>query len=260
MALFRASLKTLTGAVVLLGLVGCSVPSIPAPSLPAVPLPDRATFYRGPHPTQDFPDIGYSTWTDQEPAYRIYPGDVLDIAFPTAPELARSVTVQPDGRITLPYVGPIMAADRSLPELDANLSAVYAAQLLRPEVEVSVKQAAPLQIFVAGQVKTPGVYTMPGDINALQGIVMAGDFLPGARRGEVVVIRRGPGGKPMMRVVDLRRAIYRPSGSDSVPLRRFDVVYVPKSSLQAISEVVTEIRNALPVQFSYVIGGTYATN
>jgi polysaccharide export outer membrane protein len=144
--------------------------------------------------------------------------------------------------------------------MDASLSAAYATELLRPQVEVTVKQAAPLQIFVAGQVKTPGVYVMPGDINALQGVVLAGDFLPGARRDEVVVIRRGADGRPMMRVVDLRRAIYRPGGSDAVPLRRFDIVYVPKTALQAIGDVVTEIRNALPVQFSYVIGGSYVSN
>ena len=185
---------------------------------------------------------------------------MLDVTAPSAPELARTVTVAPDGRISLPLIQPVMAADRSILELEGMLSQAYSSQLLRPQVEVSVKQAAPLQVFVAGQVKTPGTYAMPGDINALQGVIMAGDFLPGARRQEVVVIRRGVDGRPMMRTVDLRSAIYRPGGAEVVPLRRFDIVYVPKTSLQAISEVVTEIRNALPIQFSYVIGGSYATN
>jgi polysaccharide export outer membrane protein len=224
------------------------------------PLPDRQTFYGGPHPTRDFADIDYATWSDQEPAYRLYPGDVLDIAFPTAPELARSVTVQPDGRITLPYVPPIMAADRSVQELDAALAQAYAGQLLRPEVEVTVKQAAPIQVFVGGQVKTPGVYAMAGDVNALQAVITAGDFLVGARRQEVVIIRRGAGGRAMMRTVDLRRAIYGAGRADAVPLRRFDVIYVPKTSLQELGDFVTQVRNALPVQFSYVIGGQYTTN
>jgi polysaccharide export outer membrane protein len=222
-------------------------------------LPSRQSFYGGPHPTQDFPDIGYSTWTEQEPAYRLYPGDVLDIAVPSAPELARTVTVQPDGRITLPLIAPVMAADRSVTEMDAALSQAYAAQLLRPQVEVTVKQAAPLQVFIGGEVKTPGVYTMPGDINALQGVILAGGFLPGSRRQEVVVIRRGPDGRAMMRTVDLRQAIYGPGrSSGAVPLRRFDIVYVPRTGLAEIGSYVSQIRDALPVQFSYVIGGTYA--
>lgn len=251
-ALSRRNLLVMAG---LAALGGCA-----APALPSIPLPSRASFYGGPHPTGDFAPIPYASWTDDEPGYRFYAGDVLDIAVPSAPELARTVTVQPDGRITMPLVPQVMAADRSVPELQAMLSQAYSTQLRHPEVEVSVKQAAPLQIFVAGQVKTPGVYTMPGDINALQGVVMAGDFLPGARRNEVVIIRRGPGGRAMMRVVDLRRAIYGPAGVDAVPLRRFDIVYVPKTALQAIGDVVTEIRNALPIQFQYVIGGSYTTN
>jgi polysaccharide export outer membrane protein len=244
--------KAFAATAAVAALAGCALPQ------PA--LPDRQTFYGGPHPTRDFADIDYANWSDQEPAYRLYPGDVLDVAFPTAPELARSVTVQPDGRITLPYVPPMMAADRSVQELDAELGQAYAGQLLRPEVEVTVKQAAPIQVFVGGQVKTPGVYAMAGDVNALQAVIMAGDFLVGARRQEVVIIRRGAGGRPMMRTVDLRRAIYGAGRADAVPLRRFDIIYVPKTSLQELGDFVTQIRNALPVQFSYVIGGQYVTN
>jgi polysaccharide export outer membrane protein len=233
-------------------LSGCATPSIP--------LPSRQSLYGGPHSTGDFADIGYATWNAGEPPYRLYPGDVLEVSVPSAPELARTVTVQPDGRIDLPLIAPTMVADRSIVEAETSLARAYASQLLRPQVEISVKQAAPLQVFVGGEVKNPGVFTMPGDINALQAVLLAGDFLPGSRREEVIVIRRGADGQPMMRTVNLRQAIYRPGGADAVPLRRFDIVYVPKTSLQAIGDVVSEIRNALPIQFTYVFGSQQITN
>jgi polysaccharide export outer membrane protein len=47
--------------------------------------------------------------------------------------------------------------------------------------------------------------------------------------------------------------------ADLVPLRRFDVIYVPKTSLEEIASFVSQVRDALPVQFSYVIGGQYVT-
>ena len=220
---------------------------------------DRESFHGGPQPTGNFPNISYATWNDNEPSYRLYPGDVLDVSTPSAPELARTVTVQPDGRISLPLIQPVMAADRSVPEIESALAQAYSSQLLRPEVDVSVKQAAPLQVFVGGEVKSPGVYTMPGDINALQGIIMAGGFLAGSRREVVVIIRRGPDGRAMMRTVDLRSAIYSPghAGGDAVPLRRFDIVYVPRTGLAEVGSYVSQIRDALPIQFSYVIGGAY---
>ena len=218
------------------------------------------SYYGGQNASKGFININYATWTDQEPAYRLYPGDVLDVAAPSAPELARTVVVQQDGRITLPLIAPVMAADRSVPELEHALSQAYAVQLLRPQIDVSVKSSTPLKVFVGGEVKNPGVYDMPGDINALQGVIMAGGFLPTSRPQQVVIIRRGPDGRPMKRVVNLQAAIHHPGAADAVPLRRFDVVYVPKSTVAEIDTFVDQyIRQTLPIQFSYLIGGQYAT-
>ncbi len=179
---------------------------------------------------------------------------------PSAPELARTVTVQPDGRITLPLIRPVMAADRSVLEIESSLAQAYSTQLLRPEVDVSVKQAAPLQVFIGGEVKNPGVYAMPGDINALQGVILAGGFLATSRRQEVVVIRRGPDGRPMMRTVDLRAAIYNPAGRDAVPLRRSDIIYVPRSTIAEIDNFVQQyLVQTLPIQFSYAVNGQYVS-
>src|SRR5450755_2068921 len=71
-------------------------------------------FTPSPRPTARFPNIGYATWTDAEPPYRLYPGDVLTVETPAAPELNRTITVQADGRISLPLLPPIMVADRSI--------------------------------------------------------------------------------------------------------------------------------------------------
>jgi protein involved in polysaccharide export with SLBB domain len=204
-----------------------------------------------------FPNIPYATWSGAEPDYRMYPGDVLDVTFPSAPELNREVTVQPDGRIALPLVAPIMAADRSTPDLQAALSQAYASQLVRPEVDVSVKAAQPLRVFVGGEVQKPGIYDMPGDINALQAVVMAGGFTNLAKRHDVVVIRRGPDGRPMMRLVDLREAVFNAAATDAVPLRRFDVIYVPRTNVGDAGIFVEQyIRDLVPMQFSYALSPT----
>ena len=96
----------------LLGLAGCAAPHLPPP----------AAFYGGPRSTPEFEPIPYASWAEDEPGYRLYPGDVLDIAVPSAPELARTVTVQPDGRITLPLIPQSMAADRSIVELQPAIN------------------------------------------------------------------------------------------------------------------------------------------
>jgi polysaccharide biosynthesis/export protein PslD len=190
------------------------------------------------------------TSPNQEPEYRLYPGDQIDVRTPTASELNQQLTVGPDGRIAMPMIGQVMAADLSLFELESELIRAYTPILRRPEVEVTLRQAGPLKVWVDGEVRTPGVYDMPGDIDAYQAIIMAGGFAPGARRDRVGLIRRGPGDVRMMRSLDLSRA-----GMEHVALRRMDVIYVPRTTLAEVAAFFTQVRDALPIGFNYTLGG-----
>lgn len=208
-------------------------------------------------PTAAFPNLAYANWTDAEPPYRFYPGDELEITVPSAPELNKTVIVQPDGRISLPLITPVMAADRTTLEVQAALSASYAEQLVHPDVSVNARTTVPLKVFVGGAVEKPGLYDMPGAIDALQAVIQAGGFSETARRGQVVIIRRGPEGQAMMRTADLRRGLTDPAGVDAVPLRRFDIVYVPRTTIAEAGLFVQQLRNVLPFSFgfSYALNG-----
>jgi len=214
-------------------------------------------FTPAPTPSARFPNIGYATWSDVEPPYRLYPGDVLTVEVPAAPELNRTVTVQADGRISLPLLEPVMVADRSIVDAQGVISSAYASQLLRPQVNIDVKTPTPLKVFVGGEVDKPGVYDMPGDINALQAVILAGGFKPSARRGEVVVIRRGADGRAMLRTVNLITGMTDPTRTSLVPLRRFDIIYVPRTGIAEVGLFVQQyLRDTLPFQvgFSYAAG------
>jgi polysaccharide export outer membrane protein len=150
-----------------------------------------------------------------------------------------------------------MAADRTINELQADLTRAYASQLLRPEVVIQVKSVGALKVFVGGEVGAPGVFDMPGDINSLQAVIQAGGFKPTAKVDRVVIIRRGPGGRAMMRTVNLQSALKNPAGVDLVPLRRFDIVYVPRSNIAEAGLFMQQwFRDISPIQgFSYALGG-----
>lgn len=210
----------------------------------------------GPRPSANFSNIGYADWSEEEPSYRFYPGDEIDVSVPSAPELNKSAVVQPDGRISLPLAQPVMAADRTIEELQGSISQAYAGTLLRPQVQVSVKSTQPLKVFVGGEVKNPGVFDMAGDSDALRAVIQAGGFTNGAKRNQVVIIRRGTDGRAMLRTADLLAGITRPGGTDLVPLRRFDVVYVPRSGVSEAGLFMQQyFRDLLPISFSYAING-----
>lgn len=202
-----------------------------------------------------FNNIPYASWSDYEPPYRFYPGDEIEVSLPSAPELNKTVTVQPDGRISLPLIPAVMAADRTIPELQGALSQSYAGLLLRPAVDVAPK-AAPLKVFVGGEVGNPGIFDMAGDADALRAVIQAGDFKTTANRDNVIILRRGPDGRGMMRTVKLGKGLRNPN-ADLVPLRRFDIVYVPRSGVANAGLFIQQyFRDLSPIQFgfSYALG------
>lgn len=208
-----------------------------------------------PQTVADLPrDLPFAPWTDIEPEYRLYAGDEIEVALPTATELTRQLKIGPDGRVSLPLVGHVTAAERSLSELEGDISAGYAPHLLRPEVEVTLRQAGPLKVWIDGEVRNPGMFDMPGQIDAYQALIMAGGVLPTSNARNCALIRRGPGDLRMLKVLDLRA----PRG-EILPLRRGDIIFVPRSTLGELAAFFTQFRAALPIGFSYAINGGYAS-
>jgi polysaccharide export outer membrane protein len=120
---------------------------------------------------------------------------------------------------------------------------------------VSIKATAPLKVFVGGEVGNPGVYDMAGDGDALRAVIQAGGFKTSSKRSSVVIIRRGPNGRAMLRTADLLSGMTN-GKADLVPLRRFDIVYVPRSGVSEAGLFMQQyFRDLLPINFSYAING-----
>ncbi len=191
------------------------------------------------------PDIPFATWSDDEPLYTFFPGDKVEVQVPAAPELNRQTQVGPDGRITLPLIGQVMAAYRTVPDLQADIRARYAdGVLLDPGVEVFPGDTTPMQVLVGGEVKNPGPVAMTGDMDTLQAVFAAGGFLSSAKRERVMIIRRGRNGGAMQRIVDLKDPL-KGKASDMVALRRLDIVYVPRTNVAVAGEWVNAWINTL---------------
>lgn len=217
---------------------------------------------KGPHPklarlNPNMPQ--FQQWVEYEPQYLIYPGDQLDIVVSSAPELSRTLTVGPDGRIVMPMTQPIMAAGRSFTQVQQMLSAQLGKQLRDPRIAVTPRAYGPQQIFVGGSVGQQGTYTLPGPIGAMEAILMAGGFTTQAKSSKVAVMRRAPNGGMMMRTVNIGRGMKNMQYyNDVLQLRRGDIVFVPRTTLAEAAIFMTTLRDALPVTFnvSYQLGNT----
>jgi polysaccharide export outer membrane protein len=197
------------------------------------------------------PPAAAMTYSDTTPAYRFYPGDEIEISVFSAPELNRNVIVGPDGRVALPLIGAVRAADLTTEELHDALVSAYAAQLRAPELSVTPRTYGSRQVFVGGEVARPGIYEMPANMDAFQAVALAGGFLPSARRGDVLILSRASG-QSNVTEIDLSPRAMRRGFPDAAPLQRYDVVYVPRSHISQVNLFMQQyVRDALPVQFSF---------
>ena len=198
-----------------------------------------------------FPTVDWQHLDGRDDRYLLAPGDELEIIVHTAPELNRTVTVGPDGRLRLPFTGPVSVMGRNIETTKIALRTALASELKDPDLDVLLTGTSSQQIFVGGEVGSPGMFELPGMIDPLQAIIMAGGLTTEARPKEVVLIRRMPGGGVKTAVFDVKSGIFDPRLAEWTPLRRFDVVYVPRSRIADQNLFVQQyIRNALPIDFS----------
>ena len=194
---------------------------------------------------------GFQPYSPSLPNYRIYPGDQLEITVYSAPELSRTVTVGPDGRIHMPLLPPVMVANRTLPEVNQLIRNELGSRLVDPSLDVFVTEYGPQQVFVGGEVGQPGIVELPGQIDALQAVIMAGGFTSNAHEQQVILVRRQPDGEISSWSIDVRSGWHDPQLANLGPLHRFDVIYVPRSPIARHNLFIQQyIREALPIDFS----------
>src|SRR6185369_328312 len=58
---------------------------------------------------------GAAQFSEHNPRYSLRPGDVLELTFNFSPEFNQSVSVQPDGFVTLREIGDVHVAGQTVP-------------------------------------------------------------------------------------------------------------------------------------------------
>lgn len=159
-----------------------------------------------------------------EAEYRLGPEDVIDVFVWKEPELTCTVTVRPDGRISLPLTDQVEAAGKTAAQLQQEIAEKLRQYISNPVVNVIVKQVNSLKISVLGEVKKPDVYRIKNQVTVLDAIAMAGGFTEFAKPSKVVILRNTPQG-PQRYQINIKQAV---SDSRAAPiyLQPADTVYV----------------------------------
>lgn len=223
--------------------LAAQAPSTPTPTQQQqAPLPPRP-----PSATQPLQPLGalpegeteWSVWTSGR--YRITPGDVIELRFPFVPELDQTLSVQPDGYVTLREVGDIRAQGRTLPQFRAEVNEAYMPFVRDPVFTAVLKEFEKPYFVAAGEVSKPGRYELRGATTLTQAIAYAGGATDHAKMSEVVIFRPFTEDTVSVKQINVKDMYDKKNLAEDPILRPGDTIYLSKSTLGKLSPILSKI-------------------
>ena len=182
------------------------------------------------------------------PRYIIQRQDVLKLSFPLSPEMNQTVTVQPDGYISLQNAGGVHAQGLTVPELVDALKKAYAGVLHDPIVDVDLDDFQKPFFTASGQVGKPGKYELRSDITIAEALAIAGGMTPEAKT-QIFLFHKTSNGWVETRKVNMKDILKGKNVNEDASIKPGDMIYVPE-------KFIANFKKYVPYSFN---GGTYVT-
>ena len=158
--------------------------------------------------------------------YIIGSGDILEISVWKEPDLAKLVTVLPDGKITFPLIGQIVAEGATLDQLKTQIEQKILRFVPNPNLTVAVHEIKSLYVYIVGKVYNAGRFELNTNIDVLQALAMAGGLNPFAKKSKIKIFRKKKG-RTLLFEFDYDRVSEGKNLEQNITLQRGDVIVVP---------------------------------
>jgi polysaccharide export outer membrane protein len=160
-------------------------------------------------------------------AYRVGPGDLLELKVFEVDQLSQTVRVSEDGSITLPLLGRVVVEGLTQDGVVQKLTGLLQAKYVKnPQVTIFIKEYKNQQVAVIGAVEKAGSYELVGRKNLLQIISMAGGFSETAS-DVIFILREAPDGATSTIPIDLKDLMVNGNQKLNIPIEPNDVINVP---------------------------------
>jgi polysaccharide export outer membrane protein len=166
--------------------------------------------------------------------YHLCAGDSFDVSFELSPEFNQTVTVQPDGFVTLKSVGDVKVLDQSVPQLTQTLREAYGKILNDPLIVVVLKDFQKPYFIADGQLGHPGRYEMRGNLTLTEAVAIAGGFTDMSKHSQVRLYRRVDDQWLFAKVFNLKEMEQKGDLHEDPLLHPGDMLFVPKNALSKI--------------------------
>jgi len=170
--------------------------------------------------------------------YHLHSADVLELTFPFTPEFNQTVTVQPDGYITLRGAEDIRVEGQTLPEVSNSIRIAYSRVLHDPVINIGLKDFEKPYFIVGGEVGHPGKFDLRDETSVAQAVAIAGGLKDSAKHSEVLLFHRVPAGWMQAKRVNLKKMLKDANLEEDAYLQAGDFLYVPKNIFSKIQHFI----------------------
>jgi polysaccharide biosynthesis/export protein len=188
----------------------------------------------------------------RHPLYRIRPSDVVEISFTVSPEFNQTLTVQPDGFVSLKDADMVFAQGLTLVEFTTSVRQAYHGYLHDPQVAVALKEFDHPYFIVGGEVGHPGKYELRSDTTVAEAVEVAGGFTSQSKHSQVVLFRKVDDEFTEARLLDVKKMLKGKDLKEDAHLRSGDFVFVPQNAISKIARYLAKPSMSMyvsPTQF-----------
>ena len=170
--------------------------------------------------------------------YTLNPGDVIEVQYRYTPEYNQTVTIQPDGYVSLEIVGDVKIGGLTLAQVRTTIIKKASVRLNDPEVTLLLKEFQKPYFVVAGEVAQPGKFEMRENITALQAIILAGGFKDSAKSSQIILFRKINSEMAEVKVINLKKIKRTSDLEKDLALQAGDMLMVPQNTITKIERYV----------------------
>ena len=154
--------------------------------------------------------------------------------------IPRFILIDPDGNISLPLAGVLAVAGLSPSAIANQLAQELSKHLVNPQISINIASLQNRKVFILGEVRTPGSFSLDPRMSLAEVIVRAGGFTNNANKRRVLLARQGA------EAVEVSALDMNPKGEEfalglALPLRNRDVIYVPESRISSVERFMLRL-------------------
>ncbi|MGB6689737.1 MAG: polysaccharide biosynthesis/export family protein [Terracidiphilus sp.] len=180
----------------------------------------------------------------RHPRYVIQREDVLLLTFPLSPELNQTITVQPDGYISLQNAGSVYAQGLTTPELVDAVKKAYTGILHDPIIDVDLQDFQKPFFTVSGQVGKPGQYELRDDITVAEALAVAGGMTMPTAKTQIFLFHRASNDWMEVKKVNMKDILNGKNANEDPTIKPGDMIYVPEKFIAKFRKYVPYSVNA----------------